>query len=76
MAKFEVGKSYRRNDCGFDPVLCTKRTEKTVWMKAHAGDEWAMRIRHDANGDEWAIDHQVPTSYRIMMAFQAKYPEQ
>lgn len=80
MSKFEVGKRYRRNDCGFDPVLCTKRTEKTVWMfNPYSGAEWSARIRHDEDGNEWAVECHWPKSDRVIwspVAFQAKYPEE
>lgn len=72
--KFEVGKAYRRNDGGFDPVICVKRTDKTIWVKqCYNGADWSMRVRTDKDGNEWAVDHQTQKRYRDEMTFQAKY---
>ena len=77
MKQFEVGKVYRRNDTGFDPVMVTRRTKKTVWVRhVVIGNTWFMRVRHDENGNEYAVDYEVPRSYRDSMAFHANNVEE
>ena len=80
MYTLEVGSLYSRNDSGFDPIIVTKRTEKTIWVTQRTWDgkekgSWTMRVRTDDDGNEWAVDYQIPVEHRLTMAFQAKHKE-
>ena len=59
MAKvFEVGKTYEPADMGFDRIIVTRRTEKTVWVD-NGISQWMMRVRKDENGNEWCRDSKA-----------------
>lgn len=70
MKKFEVGKEYEPYQREFDPIKVIKRTDKTIWVTK---DEvtWMMRIKHDANGNEWAADSKVPYKWRDAFTYMA-----
>ncbi len=70
MKKFEVGKEYEPYQREFDPIKVIKRTDKTIWVTK---DEvtWMMRIKHDANGNEWAADSTVPYKWRDAFTYMA-----
>lgn len=63
MARFEVGKTYRWADSGFDPIKVLRRTEKTIWV-TNGGASWRMRIKHDEHGDEFVVDSSVPKRWQ------------
>lgn len=75
MAIFEVGKIYAHNDCGFDPVQCVKRTDKSVWMKYYYGSVYRMKIRTNDDGNEWTVDTKMPKRYWDVMAIQSNHVE-
>ena len=70
MKKFEVGKEYEPYQREFDPVTVIKRTDKTIWVKKD-DVTWMMRIKHDANGNEWAADSTVPYKWRDAFTYMA-----
>lgn len=74
MAKFEVGCSYMRADSGFDPVTVLRRTEKTIWVR-DTRSTWAMRIRHDEHGNEFAVESEIRDRDRYTMCFDARWKE-
>lgn len=74
MATFDVGKYYRSNESGYDPVLCVKRTDKSVWMQYYHGSVYRMKVRTDKDGNEWTVDTYMPKRYWDAMIIQAKYP--
>ena len=63
MKQFEIGKKYEPYGSGFAPVTVTRRTAKTVWV-TNGQNEWRMKVRQNANGDEYAVDSSVPTKWR------------
>jgi len=56
--KFEVGVTYHWSESGFDPVTVTKRTDKTIWVQRD-DHGWMMRIKHDPEGNEFAVDSSM-----------------
>lgn len=70
MKRFEVGKKYDPYQWEFEPIKVIKRTEKTIWVQK---DEitWMMRIKHDAKGNEYAVDSAVPHRYRDAFTYSA-----
>jgi len=54
MDKFEVGKSYRWAEIGFDPFTVLSRTEKTIKV-TNGVNTWRMRLRYE-DGEEWVKD--------------------
>lgn len=63
MRRFEVGHCYDSGDCGFDPIEVLGRTAKTITV-TNGITTWRMRIRIDADGNEYVQDSTVPKSYR------------
>ena len=54
--KFVVGRSYHSRDHGYDPVKVIKRTDKSIRVERwYGGSIWWMRIKHDADGNEYAV---------------------
>ena len=73
MAKrFEVGKRYDPYGNEFEPILILRRTEKTVWVD-NGEVKLRMRIKKDANGDEYVVDSCVPEKWRYAFTYMAKY---
>jgi len=76
MAKFEVGKIYESYAREYDPVVALKRTDKTLWVK-HAWNDrengWRMRIRVDADGNEFCVDSSVPPRWRDAFTYSAEW---
>jgi len=76
MAKFEVGKTYWAMDDCFE-VTVTKRTDKTVWFDREGEVQWFMRIKHDKDGNEYAVDSKTVKAwgkkYLDDATYQAKY---
>ena len=68
--KFEVGKEYRPYDAGFDPILITRRTEKTIWCD-NGQSKWMMRVKKDADGNEYAVDSAYPVRWRYTLTYKA-----
>ena len=75
MKKFEVGKEYDPYQREFDPVKVIKRTEKTIWVQK---DEitWMMRIKHDAERNEYAVDSKVPHKWRDAFVYSALWEKE
>ena len=70
MKKFEVGHYYLCHDSGFDPIKVMRRTEKTIFV-TNGGAKWRMRIRVDADGNEYVIDSSNPKRYRDIFRYNA-----
>lgn len=62
MRRFEVGHCYEDGD-RFDPIEVLRRTEKFI-LVTNGSTTWRMRIRVDADGNEYVEDSSVPKSYR------------
>lgn len=73
MKKFEVGKEYEPYQTELGPVRVIRRTEKTIWVEKvlSYGASWSMRIRIDADGNEYAIDTIVPKKWRDACTYMA-----
>lgn len=71
MNKFEIGKRYNahRKEWGYITIL--RRTEKTIWVRDGSGIEWKMRIKHDNNGNEYAVDSVVLPKWRDGFTYSA-----
>lgn len=78
MMRFEVGHSYYPYGSGYDPVTVERRTEKTIWVKNgnpdSVGNRWMMRIKHDSDGNEIAVDSAVPPKWRLEFTYSSKWP--
>lgn len=70
MKQLEVGKSYRPADAGFDPITIIKRTNKCVFVRGSAGNEWRMTIRNDGER-EYVTDSCVPAKWRCAFTYFA-----
>ena len=70
MAVFETGKTYEAYDCGISPVLVVRRTLKTIWVN-NGFVAWAMRIDHDGNGNEVAVDKSVPRKWHFAFTYSS-----
>ena len=68
--KFEVGKYYYCTDCGFDPIAILKRTDKSIWVD-NGCSTWCMRIKHDEDGNEFAVDSSSPSRWRGVFTYCA-----
>ena len=71
MARFEVGRSYLPYGAEFDPIKIVRRTEKTIWCD-NGQCQWRMRVRHDADGNEYAVDSCVPPRWREEFTYMAE----
>ena len=71
--KFEVGRSYEALDGGFDPIKILRRTDKTIWVD-NGCNRWMMRIKHEKNGDEYAVDSCSPRAWREAFTYKAAWP--
>lgn len=58
MDKFEVGKSYRWLEIGFDPFTVLRRTEKTITV-TNGPSTWRMLVRIDDDGVEYVRDSSM-----------------
>ena len=67
---FEVGKSYEPYADEFDPITIIRRTDKMIWVD-NGQIQWKMRVRMDANGNEYAVDSSVPLSWRDAFTYTA-----
>ena len=70
MRRFEVGKQYEPYQTEYEAITVIRRTEKTIWVK-HSQAEWMMRIRVDADGNEYAVDSTVPKKWRDAFTYTA-----
>lgn len=70
--KFEVGKFYEPYGSEFQPILITRRTDKTIWVQNEDGGcAWRMRIKHDNDGNEYAVDSVLPKKWRDAFTYSA-----
>lgn len=67
---FEVGKSYEPYAYEFDPVTVIRRTDKMIWVD-NGQIQWKMRVRVDADGNEYAVDSSVPLNWRDAFTYTA-----
>ena len=67
---FEIGKQYRPYQAEFDPITVLRRTDKTIWVD-NGQTKWAMRIKRDENGNEYAVDSSVPMNWRDAFTYSA-----
>lgn len=70
MKRFEVGKQYEPYQAEFEAVTVIRRTKKTIWVK-HSQPVWSMRIKTDADGNEYAVDSTVPKKWRDAFTYTA-----
>ena len=68
--RFEVGKEYEPYDPGFPAIKVLRRTEKSVWVTNNQST-WMMRIKLDADGNEYAVDNSVPKMWRDVFTYTA-----
>lgn len=76
MMKFEVGKEYEPYQREYGSVKVIRRTDRTIWVEKHEswGDHrWFMRIKRDADGNEYAVDSKVPYKWRDAFTYMAEY---
>lgn len=64
MTKFEIGKTYWAYQKEYGSITILKKTDKTISVRSDCNIEWRMKIRHTANGSEYAIDSSVPMIWR------------
>lgn len=67
---FKVGKKYYPYAAEFEPIVIQRRTEKTIWAD-NGQTKWCMRIKHDSEGNEFAVDSSVPSNWRDAFTYQA-----
>ena len=68
--RFEVGKSYGASDPCFDPITVLKRTDKMI-LVTNGQSKWRMRLRTDADGNEYVTDSSWPNPHRL--AYSTKW---
>ena len=78
--KFEVGKTYEAYQREYGAIKILRRTDKTVWvcndgLGANAY-KWAMRIKQDADGDEYVVDSAVERKWREAFTYSAKWEKE
>lgn len=72
MMKFEVGKYYEPYQAEYGAIKVIRRTGKTIWVeKDHV--RWSMRVKMDADGNEYATDTSVPQTDRDAFTYMAEY---
>lgn len=81
MAKqFEVGKIYEAYQREYGAIKILRRTDKTVWVRNGWTNTnaltWAMRIKHDADGDEYVTDSAVDRKWREAFTYSAKWEKE
>lgn len=70
--RFVVGRSYLPRDHGYDPVKVIKRTDKSIRVERwYGGSIWWMRIKHDAELNEYCVDSTVPKNWRDVFTYSA-----
>ena len=72
MVVFQVGKSYEASDPGIDPIKILKRTDKMIYVD-NGQSKWKMKLRHDNRGDEMLTDSSVPSRYRDIYTYNARW---
>ena len=63
MKQFKVGSVYEPYQSEFAPITVLKRTDRTIWVD-NGTAQWRMRVRKDADGNEYAVDSSVPMAWR------------
>lgn len=71
MTQFEVGKWYKPYG-EYHSIKILKRTSKTIWVD-NTETTWMMRIKHDAFGNEFAVDSSVPKSWQEVLTYDSRY---
>lgn len=71
MKAFKVGKQYRPYQTEYKAIKVIRRTEKTIWAEDTDGVTFNMRVRIDANGNEYAVDGSVPKAWRDAYTYEA-----
>lgn len=70
--KFETGCVYTAYARDFEPIRVIRRTEKTITVEGvEVGSKWMMRIKTDADGNEYAVDSKVPLRWRTAFTYSA-----
>lgn len=73
--KFEVGKTYEAYQREYDAITVERRTDKTLWV--HNGScSWRMRIRVDADGDEYVVDSSAGRKWADAFTYSAKWEQE
>lgn len=67
---FVVGCKYSPYQSEFAPILITRRTDSTIWVSNGTCD-WRMRVKRDADGNEYAVDSSVPPRWRCVFTYFA-----
>lgn len=68
--KFKVGKMYEPYATEFESIKIERRTDKTIWVD-NGQTQWRMRIKRDADGNEYAVDSSVPTNWQTAFTYLA-----
>ena len=71
MKQFEVGKTYSAYKPEYGSIEILRRSEKTIWVRNDCGIEWFMRIKKDADGNEFAIDSVLPKKWQVAFTYIA-----
>lgn len=78
--KFEVGKTYEAYQREYGAIKILRRTDKTVWVCNDNGElhplTWAMRIKHDEDGNEFVQDSAVERKWREAFTYSAKWEKE
>ena len=76
MSKFEAGKVYRPNDCGYQCIRVLRRTPKCIVVEGTESKiSWRMVVRVDENGVEYATDSSEPQGWRYIFTYRADREE-
>lgn len=67
---FMVGKKYEPYQADLGTMRVVRRTDKTIWCEKDFV-QWRMKIRTDANGNEYAVETSVPTTWRDAFTYYA-----
>lgn len=71
MKTFIVGKKYRPYQREFTPAKVIRRTSATIFCEDVNGVKFSMRVRKDADGNEYAVDCSVPKAWRDAYTYNA-----
>ena len=72
--RFETGCVYEPYANEFESIRVIRRTEKTIFVKGvEMGVQWRMRVRTDADGNEYTIDSTVPARWRDAFTYKAEW---
>lgn len=71
MKKFVVGEIYEAYQREYGNIKILRRSDKSIWVRNDNGIEWMMRIKKDADGNEFAIDSLVPRKWREAFTYTA-----